>query len=418
MKKLSILFGLFFLVSLGYSQLQWQPQNSGTNSYLTDVHFTDQFNGWVSGVQGLILHTTDGGANWYEQDPPPNNVYYTVCFSDNQHGWAAGFGGKIIGTSDGGTNWTQQSSGTTTDLFDACFVDQNQGWIVGGDNGTFPNYDPYRVILHTSNGGSNWSKQVDQNDEYLLRAVHFSDQTNGWAVGESGTILHTSDGGGNWNQQMADNSYHFYGVHSVNSMKGWVVGTYLGLPHVAVIFNTIDGGVTWESQDFGTDESFSDIFFTDENHGWVVGGTSGQANITYTTDGGINWITDYPTVNTGLTAVHFIDNSTGWSVGNLGTIITTSTTTDVDDQVNNSDIEIYPNPASNYLTIELPGQTQSSTSIKIYTSIGKLVFSASIPANSTNGSRNINTSNFSEGLYTLAIQDENGRNTEKLIIQR
>jgi len=78
MKKLNLFLILVSFSSLIYSQTTWNPQNSGTNSFLFDVHFADQYNGWACGVTGQILHTADGGINWYSQDPPPNNVYYAI----------------------------------------------------------------------------------------------------------------------------------------------------------------------------------------------------------------------------------------------------------------------------------------------------------------------------------------------------
>jgi len=418
MKNLNLVFGLMLLVNVGYSQLQWEPQMSGSNSYLTDVHFTDQFNGWISGVTGLVLHTSDGGQNWIEQDTPPNNVYYSVYFTDSQNGWACGFAGKIIHTSDGGETWESQVSGVNTDLYDVFFIDENIGWIVGGDNGGFPNYDPHRLILHTTNGGASWVQQIYAVDQYRMNDVHFCDVSNGWTVGESGGVLKTNNGGLNWQETMQGTSYHFYGVYCMNSTTTWVVGQYLGLPHVPVIFTTEDGGDTWESQTFDQDENLNAIYFTDTNHGFAIGGTTEQALIMYTTDGGSTWTSQYPNVNTFLSAASFIDNSTGWAVGNLGTIISSSTTTDIKNQISENVMNIYPNPASDQINIELSLTGQTNTSLAIYNSVGKLVYSKTPGLNIGNLNSTIDLSKLSEGLYTIYITSGAKTSTEKLIIQR
>ena len=105
-------------------------------------------------------------------------------------------------------------------------------------------------------------------------------------MGESGGILKTDDGGSNWAVQMSENSYHFYGVHFLNELRGFVVGTYLGIPHVSVIFSTADGGSAWTSQTFGTDEALSDIYFADESNGWAVGSVSNTGIMLHSSDGG------------------------------------------------------------------------------------------------------------------------------------
>jgi len=61
-----------------------------------------------------------------------------------------------------------------------------------GDNGT---------ILHTSDGGLNWTKQkftYENNSLSSLSGVCFVDTNIGWAVGDcggGGLIIHTSTGG-------------------------------------------------------------------------------------------------------------------------------------------------------------------------------------------------------------------------------
>ena len=60
----------------------------------------------------------------------------------------------------------------------------NTGWIAGGPG----------LILHTIDGGSNWTVQTTGTNQYL-NSISFPDANNGWVVGSGGTILHTSNGG-------------------------------------------------------------------------------------------------------------------------------------------------------------------------------------------------------------------------------
>ena len=117
-------------------------------------------------------------------------------FIDQDNGWAVGgkvTGGKsiILHTSDGGSNWEEQDSGPDIRIINSvCFSDQENGWAVGGrqNSGSF-----YGRIIHTDDGGITWTQQQCNTSHYLAD-VTFVDSINGWAVGRNGDILSTSDG--------------------------------------------------------------------------------------------------------------------------------------------------------------------------------------------------------------------------------
>jgi len=329
------LISVFLLTGISagmFAQPQWYNQNSGTNTFLFDVHFVDKDNGWIAGNTGTILNTTDGGNTWNEQSTPPNNTYYCVYFTDSMNGWAGGFSGKLIRTTDGGTNWIDGSAGSNRFRYDLYFINADSGWVVGGDHGSYPTFNPNREILFTSNGGSTWVTQYAQSGETPLNAVYFLDNINGFAVGETGTVMRTTNGGNNWFQSATLSGYELRDITFVNSNTGWMVGYYLGLPHTSAIFKTTDGGTTWNSQSFGADESFSAIAFTDELNGWAVGGQSSisESFIIHTSDGGANW--EYQTIPTNeyLINVFFFNGDNGWAVGASGIVLATESTVPVE----------------------------------------------------------------------------------------
>jgi len=93
-----------------------------------------------------------------------------------------GHGGTILHTTDGGETWKKQVSGTTSHLWQIHFADSRTGWVVG-NGGT---------ILRTIDGGKTWTKQDSGTTLNLVRS-HFADSRTGWVVGEGGTILATRD---------------------------------------------------------------------------------------------------------------------------------------------------------------------------------------------------------------------------------
>ena len=68
----------------------------------TDLHFANQRQGWIVGLNGLILHTMDGGQTWIQQESGVKKDLKSVCFTNNRYGWAVGYDGIIISTDDGG----------------------------------------------------------------------------------------------------------------------------------------------------------------------------------------------------------------------------------------------------------------------------------------------------------------------------
>lgn len=81
--------------------------------------------------------------------------------------------------------------------------------------------------------------------------------------------------------------------------------------------------------------------------------------------------------------------------------------------VYNSEISLYPNPCSNYFTIE---STNNVNNIEIYSVQGALVYS-----NNTNftGSININTQEMSKGMYIVKLysDDDNRLVTKRIVIE-
>jgi len=154
--------------------------------------------------------------SWEWQNPlPTGNSLAAVEFTDANKGWAVGSVGTIIHTTNGGGNWSAQSSGTANDLYGVSFVDANNGWAVGSTG----------TILHTINGGGNWSAQNSGTTNWLF-GVAFTDANLGWAVGYQGMILHTANGGSSWSVQSSSTTYDLHGIAFTDANQGWAVGAH------------------------------------------------------------------------------------------------------------------------------------------------------------------------------------------------
>jgi photosystem II stability/assembly factor-like uncharacterized protein len=363
--------------------LNWMQQLSYPG--LNGIWFLDANNGWVVGgwmVGGpgdtsFVLHTTNGGINWIHQPCGNMGPLYNLFFNDANNGWVVGEYGEVFKTTDGGVNWIHQTSNTES-LYDVHFMDANTGWAVGGHNGPQPNvkvdqtngaYLQSTSIIHTVDGGTTWTAQMDTLDA-LLYGVSFLDNNFGFAVGRtpaylycsgsySGIILRTKDGGasctiidagitsgwksgfkefcftddgdgiivGNygvilkssndgtiWHSQLNGTTKDLISIAFTDANNGFVVG------NSGTIMRTIDSGADWITQPSGTTINLTDICFADEYNGWIVGFSqyngSWTSIILHTTDGGINWLQQTSFAGSiQLYDLCFVDANNGWAAG-------------------------------------------------------------------------------------------------------
>jgi photosystem II stability/assembly factor-like uncharacterized protein len=192
------------------------------------------------------------------------------------------------------------------------FTDQNNGWVVG-DSGR---------ILNTSNGGNTWSPQ-ESGTLATLKCVYFAKPSKGWIGAGNNSIGTTTDGGVSWSWQhpAGEPRRTFMAISFVNDNTGWIVDNYAGILH------TDDGGLTWAPQTSGTTWGITSVQFLDAREGWA---TATNRVVLHTTDGGNNWTTitldilDYgKKVVVDYEDICFVNRSRGW-------IATTSALSDTD----------------------------------------------------------------------------------------
>jgi photosystem II stability/assembly factor-like uncharacterized protein len=113
----------------------WTRQYGNGSSELDAISFSDSSNGWATGYNNLVLHTTDGGAHWVSQDvgAPPVTAITGVTAVSATTAWIAGWYGFVASTSDGGQTWRQEriAGAEQVDFEDALFLDAQRGWVGG-----------------------------------------------------------------------------------------------------------------------------------------------------------------------------------------------------------------------------------------------------------------------------------------------
>jgi photosystem II stability/assembly factor-like uncharacterized protein len=163
---------------------------------LYDVRFApDGSNGWIVGEKGLIFHTTDGGGHWEQQNSGVKVDLFRIAAVDAEHVRVSGSDGTLLRSDDGGKTWSSQTIHHIT-YFSIAFTDADHGVAVG----------EFSTVMGTDDGGKTWQLRYGGNlgdfqaNPYLSVAFAKSGQ-QGWALGLNGEILVTNDGGKTWQPQ-------------------------------------------------------------------------------------------------------------------------------------------------------------------------------------------------------------------------
>ncbi len=218
-------------------------------------------------------------------------------------------------------------------LYGVKALSPTEGWAVGN----------FGSIYHTVDGGRTWRPRESGTRDPLF-SVDFADDRHGWAVGRSATILATTDGGRTWRRQtvtaaprdgedggkLADK--HLFKVVAIDARTAWAVGDW------GAIVRTADGGQRWEDRSLGvvtvrTDEApdramntvTDDVILYDiafpDARHGYVAGEFGT--VLRTTDGGETWTRSETGTEKTLFGIHFTTPEHGWAVGIDGIVLRT-----------------------------------------------------------------------------------------------
>lgn len=89
-----------------------------------------------------LVRSTDGGRRWTRVDLPPLPRVLTtryaaarqlldIAFADDRQGWIVGVDGIVLATNDGGLTWQRQTSGTRMDLQAVAAAGPRAAWLAG-----------------------------------------------------------------------------------------------------------------------------------------------------------------------------------------------------------------------------------------------------------------------------------------------
>ncbi|KAJ1325830.1 YCF48-related protein [Microdochium nivale] len=245
----------------------WQLLATGSTQQFRGLAPVSDQIAWVSGTNGTVLKTVDGGASWSSVGPPLDAADAELQFRDVQ-AWSAdkavilsigeGSDSRIYATADGGSTWAQTFVSQEEKAFYNCldFDTEQHGFAVSD-----PVDGKFRLV-ETFNGGDSWAI-VDSSGmpPALELEAGFS---------ASGTCLETA--AGRW----------YAAAGGVDPGR---------------IFASPDG-YKWDVADStiigGEASGVFTVQFRDAEHGIALGGnfsapTGNVDNAAWSSDGGLSW---------------------------------------------------------------------------------------------------------------------------------
>lgn len=464
------------LISMQIASAQtWQKKYSGFVSQrgIIDIAAPDAFNAYgiaydasnFNNSLNEITSTNNSGFSWKAQSinllkdhrimgiaTAPgllSPVVHLIAWNPTGNG---GAGGKVVRSLNNATTWAQEGVNTFTDPAsfpdDIAFLNANDGVMFG---------DPvqgYFEFYTTNNGGNKWVKvdttkiphqiSTDSTTEFgaafvmekfnntFLTVTYIVDSLGG-PTGR-GRLLESDDKGKSWYVKNAN--MPIIGFDITMKFRNKSVGL---LKNAGTLYRTTDGGLTWNIVPYKGSWFNYDMDDVPGKPGWWVStggntglpGTGSGLGSSRSVDDGNTWTL----IDTAVThtCVEMVSYAHGYSGG-----ITTGTNKDgvfvytslnpfksaVDETVDNEtiatgaqtnpfELNVFPNPSAESFNLSVNAPDEKFALIKVYNSLGGLVFSERIvPVGIINFGKELTA-----GVYTAEIIIGGNKNTIQIVKQ-
>ena len=124
-----------------------------TTRHLYSLTFVDTYSAMIVGERGQVvrLNSVDNGNTWVASqfNLGTSSDLRSIQFFDNSNVWISGMNGVVFKSNNGGTTWATIPTGVTQNLNGVSFVSSTQGWCAGSSG----------TLLVTTNGGNSWQTQ-------------------------------------------------------------------------------------------------------------------------------------------------------------------------------------------------------------------------------------------------------------------
>ncbi|TLX74330.1 hypothetical protein E9993_12635 [Labilibacter sediminis] len=260
---------------------------------------------WLSGTNGTILRSIDGGISWCDCSilAEKENDFRNIHAVDSLKAFVVGIHNPAIiySTIDGGKKWT----GVDTIYGENIFFNSMKFTSPDKAMALSDPMDGKFLVMQSNDGGMSWSKTGTMPDALSLESnfaasntcIEYLPSGHAWFAtgGEKARIFYTKNNGLNWDVVntpiMANNEIQ--GIFSLafkDSLHGVAVGGNFEETHLndSVAAYTADGGLSWQLSKKMTRGYRSCVqYCTNGNNEMII--ALGKTGFDYSKDEGITW---------------------------------------------------------------------------------------------------------------------------------
>jgi photosystem II stability/assembly factor-like uncharacterized protein len=410
-KKIIYTTFIFILLCLNTYSSQWILVDDNINYYYDGLECLDSLNAAVllqAGENAFVKITTDGGMSWITKMQDTGNIHWPDSYEYSFckvliNGYKAVLdSGDYWESNDRGLSWEHKryrDSNYKIYGSDIKFFNEERGAILEPQS-IFLTSDscknwteiPINMLDTNINSGSLMSLSIPTENTIIILSLNIIKSY----VDDSTYIIRSDDFGKTWKSYpvMADHNNRLNNICFIDSLRGWAVGMPKQNTNIRrdVIKYTSDGGYSWKYQlDTIMGKQPGGLFqikFYDDSNGITIGQ---WYHMWKTTNAGLNWFVDtsYHSEYTGGEISWYFNHvsyltrnsilATDASNGGIYKYFDEPVGIPETIQFGDNNIIISPNPASDYIEINLerwsPSSVWTPSEIQIYNSLGECVLS-------------------------------------------
>ncbi|MEO9533298.1 MAG: T9SS type A sorting domain-containing protein [Crocinitomicaceae bacterium] len=305
----------------------------------------------------VLIEKTYGGTDWdrcYSHKQLPDSGFVLVGES---YSYGLGLQGYIVRTDkDGDTLWTKSWGGMEDDSFSDVLVD-GDSIVVCGKTNSYGNGSSDGILIKMDNlGNIGWNQVVGQADEDFFTSIkHFN---NYYLLGGQRSYDYANTKEDMWVYKVEDNGNNIFydSLYATSSEEDITMDLIVR----SVNENVIIAGFT---KSWGLLDGFGDIIMSKytSSFGFVTSNTFGSDqrdqpySIIETSDDGFLVIGDFHHQSTGGGNMYLMKNTYLWEWFDVfNDLESEQITTSIETTPIKNEINIFPNPFSNELFIDLP----------------------------------------------------------------